>query len=72
MNASVLAEHICVFSRIMLQNPNVFVQLVSAGAAAHQAAESPLFEGLLDQWWNKVSIISELSTTYARCSAVCV
>ncbi|KAF8607722.1 ARM repeat-containing protein [Ceratobasidium sp. AG-I] len=59
MNASVLAEHICVFSRIMLQNPNVFVQLVSAGAAAHQAAEGPLFEGLLDQWWNKFDVIAE-------------
>ncbi|KAG9092466.1 hypothetical protein FRC06_011913, partial [Ceratobasidium sp. 370] len=52
-NASLLADHICVFSRMILQDPNVFIQLITAGAAAHQAPESPLFEGLLDQWWNK-------------------
>ncbi|KAG8729952.1 hypothetical protein FRC12_020598, partial [Ceratobasidium sp. 428] len=58
-NASLLADHICVLSRMILPNPNVFVQLVTEGAAAHQAAESPLFEGLLDQWWNKFDVISE-------------
>ncbi|CAE6485218.1 unnamed protein product [Rhizoctonia solani] len=58
-NASVLSEHICLFSRIALQDPNVFNQLITAGAAAHQAQESPLFEGLLDQWWNKFDVIAE-------------
>lgn len=59
LNANVLSEHICLFSRIALQDPNVFNQLITAGAAAHQAAESPLFEGLLDQWWNKFDVIAE-------------
>ncbi|CAE6405310.1 unnamed protein product [Rhizoctonia solani] len=59
LNASVLSEHICLFSRIALQDPNVFNQLVTAGAAAHQAQEGPLFEGLLDQWWNKFDVIAE-------------
>ncbi|GAB1524976.1 hypothetical protein RhiTH_008132 [Rhizoctonia solani] len=59
LNASVLSEHICLFSRIALQDPNVFNQLITAGATAHQAQEGPLFEGLLDQWWNKFDVIAE-------------
>ncbi|QRV87915.1 importin beta N-terminal domain [Ceratobasidium sp. AG-Ba] len=58
-NASILADHICIFSRMILQDPNVFIHLIVAGAAAHQAADSPLFEGLLDQWWNKFDVMSE-------------
>ncbi|ELU45949.1 ran binding protein 11 [Rhizoctonia solani AG-1 IA] len=37
------------------KDPNVFNQLITAGATAHQAQEGPLFEGLLDQWWNKLT-----------------
>ncbi|CAE6384346.1 unnamed protein product [Rhizoctonia solani] len=59
LNGSVLSEHICLFSRIALQDPNVFNQLIVAGATAHQAQEGPLFEGLLDQWWNKFDVIAE-------------
>ncbi|KAF8760324.1 ARM repeat-containing protein [Rhizoctonia solani] len=40
LNASVLSEHICLFSRIALQDPNVFNQLITAGATAHQAQEA--------------------------------
>ncbi|CUA70323.1 Importin beta-like protein kap113 [Rhizoctonia solani] len=59
LNANLLSEHICLFSRIALQDPNVFNQLITAGATAHGAQDSPLFEGLLDQWWNKFDVIAE-------------
>lgn len=42
-------------ARIAIADPKVLVQLISATAAAKNVPEGPLFEGLMDTWWARVS-----------------
>jgi hypothetical protein len=57
-----LTEYIYLLARIIMANPQFFLQLMSATASAQNTAESVLFEGLLDQWWSKVGPVCVYTT----------
>lgn len=50
-----LTHYIYLFSRVVLADGPIFVQLMSATASAQGVQEATLYEGLLDQWWQRVS-----------------
>jgi len=54
----VLTECIHTFSRIALGDRQMFITLMSATAASKNTPESKLWEGLLDQWWTRVGLVS--------------
>lgn len=54
-----LIEIIFLFSRIVMADSHMFVQLISAAAQATNQKEDYLWEGLLDQWWGKFDNMSE-------------
>jgi hypothetical protein len=49
-----LTEIIYLLARIAMADRQMFLQLISATASSQNKPESPLYEGLLDQWWCKV------------------
>jgi hypothetical protein len=53
-NTMLMTEYIYLFSRIVMADPQVFLQLISAAAARLNRKVDYLMEGLLDQWWGKV------------------
>lgn len=57
MSALILTEHIYVMARIALSNGPLLVELISVTAMAQKKAETELWDGLLDQWWRRVSQI---------------
>ncbi|KAJ2930226.1 hypothetical protein H1R20_g6892, partial [Candolleomyces eurysporus] len=54
-----LTEIIFLFSRIVMADAQMFLQLMSATAPAVNQPETNLWEGLLDQWWGKFDNMSE-------------
>jgi len=46
-----------------MADAQMFLQLMSATASSRNVTESYLYEGLLDQWWSKVSIPFNFSVT---------
>ncbi|KAJ2920088.1 hypothetical protein MD484_g369, partial [Candolleomyces efflorescens] len=54
-----LTEIIFLFSRIVMADPQMFLQLMSATAPVANLPETNLWEGLLDQWWGKFDNMSE-------------
>jgi len=57
----VLTEHIYLFSRILLSNRQIFVQLMAASAPVLNQTEAVLYDSLLDKWWEKVTVVDSLS-----------
>ncbi len=56
-----MTEYIYLFARIALADPQVLLQLTSAAATQFNQKEAYLMEGLLDQWWGKVTDILIIS-----------
>ncbi|TFK29370.1 ran binding protein 11 [Coprinopsis marcescibilis] len=54
-----LTEIIYLFSRIVMADRHMFLQLMSATAAATNQIENNLYDRLLDQWWGKFDNMSE-------------
>ncbi|KAJ3517980.1 hypothetical protein NLJ89_g157 [Agrocybe chaxingu] len=54
-----LTEHIYLFSRMLLSNKLMFLQLLSASAPILSQPETILYSTLLDQWWAKFDNMSE-------------
>ncbi|KAF9008940.1 armadillo-type protein [Cyathus striatus] len=54
-----LTHHIFFFSRIVMGDRQMFLQLMSATATALNQTETYLYDGLLDQWWGKFDNMSE-------------
>jgi hypothetical protein len=54
----VLAEHVHLFARIAVVDSKIFCQLVNATIASNPMKvdnpEEAAWEGLMDQWWNRV------------------
>jgi len=49
-----MAEHIYLFSRLLLADSRLFLQLMAAAAPVLNKPETKLYELLLDRWWGKV------------------
>ncbi|TFK43406.1 armadillo-type protein [Crucibulum laeve] len=58
-DATLLTHHIFFFSRLVMADRQMFLQLMSVTAAALGQKDSYLYEGLLDQWWGKFDNMSE-------------
>ncbi|KDQ20506.1 hypothetical protein BOTBODRAFT_309717 [Botryobasidium botryosum FD-172 SS1] len=58
-SSNILTEHIYIFARMVLQDPLVFCQLISATASAQGIPETELYDKLLDQWWRKFDVMAE-------------
>ncbi|PPR07214.1 hypothetical protein CVT26_012647 [Gymnopilus dilepis] len=54
-----LTEHIYLFSRIVMSDRQVFLQLMAASSHVLSQPESVLYDTLLDQWWGKFDNMSE-------------
>ncbi|KAH9482382.1 Importin-11 [Psilocybe cubensis] len=54
-----LTEHIYLFSRIIMSDRGMFLQLISASSAVLGQAESVIIDLLMDQWWGKFDNMSE-------------
>ncbi|KAF9451646.1 ARM repeat-containing protein [Macrolepiota fuliginosa MF-IS2] len=54
-----MTEFVYLFSRIVMADPQAFLQLISAAAVQLNQKESYLVEGLLDQWWGKFDNMGE-------------
>lgn len=50
----VLTEYVYVLARVAVADRQLFVQLVSATAAAQNVKETLVWEAILNQWWNRV------------------
>jgi len=48
-----MAEHIYLFSRLLLADSRLFLQLMAAAAPVLNKPETTLYELLLDRWWGK-------------------
>jgi hypothetical protein len=51
----ILTEHVYFLARLVMADRQIFLQLISVTASTQNKPESVLYEGLLDQWWTKVS-----------------
>lgn len=58
-NSLFLTEHIYLFSRMVMADRQLFLQLMSAASATTSQKEAYLYNGLLDQWWGKFDNMSE-------------
>ncbi|KAI0677486.1 ARM repeat-containing protein [Trametes maxima] len=59
LHTIVLTEYVYVLARIALADRGMFVQLVSATAAAQGTKESLVWDPILNQWWNRFDNMSE-------------
>ncbi|KAI0352893.1 ARM repeat-containing protein [Trametes cingulata] len=55
----VLTEYVYVLARIAIADRQIFLQLVSATAAAQSMKEELVWEPILNQWWNRFDNMSE-------------
>ncbi|KAK0206374.1 armadillo-type protein [Desarmillaria ectypa] len=55
----ILAEHIYVWSRIVMADRQMFLQLMTATAPVLGMTEAKLYERLMDAWWDKFDSMSE-------------
>jgi hypothetical protein len=51
----ILTRHVEIMARLTLLDPQVFLQYMSAAATSLRKPETELWEGLLDQWRQRVS-----------------
>jgi len=58
-STSVLCDHFYVFSRMVLQDPEVFSQLMTATAGVRSEPVDNLFDRLMDQWWRNFDSMAE-------------
>ncbi|KAH9846976.1 ARM repeat-containing protein [Lenzites betulinus] len=59
LETTVLAEYVYVIARIAVADRQLFLQLVSAMAAAQNVKEELIWEPILNQWWNRFDNMSE-------------
>lgn len=57
----VLTEYVYVLARVAVADRQLFIQLVSATAAAQNVKETLVWEAILNQWWNRVRCAHNLS-----------
>lgn len=50
-----LTEDVCLFARMAISDSAMLSQLIAATAASTNRPESELWNGVLDQWWRRVS-----------------
>ena len=55
-----LTEYVYVLARIAVADRQLFLQLVSATAAAQNVSEALVWEPILNQWWQRVRLLSPL------------
>lgn len=55
VHAELMVEHIYLFSRLLLADSRLFLQLMAAAALVLNNPETKLYDLLLDRWWGKVS-----------------
>ncbi|KAI1796323.1 ARM repeat-containing protein [Ganoderma leucocontextum] len=60
--ALVLTEHIYLLARIAIADRQLFLQLVSATAAALNLTEAQIWEPILNQWWTRVRLYASSPT----------
>jgi hypothetical protein len=60
----VLTEHIYVFSRMLLNDSHMFLQLMAASAPVLDQTEAILYDTLMGVWWEKVILCSRLSLKF--------
>ena len=53
----VLVEYILLFSRIAVVDVQVFVTLVAETAKLKGVPEAEVWEVVMSQWWNRVSLV---------------
>jgi hypothetical protein len=49
-----MVEHIYLFSRLLLADSRLFLQLMAAAAPVLNNQETKIYDLLLDRWWGKV------------------
>lgn len=54
-----LTEFVYFLARLAIADKQIFLQLVSATAAAMNLMETQVWEPILNQWWTRVSIYIE-------------
>ncbi|TDL29402.1 ARM repeat-containing protein [Rickenella mellea] len=54
-----LTEYVILAARMALSDAAIFLQLMSAASGALNVPETELWEGLLNQWWNRFDNMSE-------------
>ncbi|KAI0832484.1 ARM repeat-containing protein [Trametes gibbosa] len=59
LEATVLTEYVYVLARVAIADRQLFLQLVSATAAAQNVKEEFIWEPILNQWWNRFDNMSE-------------
>ena len=55
IQTSVLTEYVLVIARLAAADNRMFLQLMAAAPQIAQMPETQLWEGVLTQWWNRVS-----------------
>ncbi|KAG8986375.1 hypothetical protein FRB90_004049 [Tulasnella sp. 427] len=58
-SVSVLCDHFYLFSRMVLQDPDVFVHLVASAAPALSQPPEEVFNTLMDSWWRNFDSMAE-------------
>jgi len=58
LSAIILLEHILLFSRIAIVDVQVFVTLVAETAKSKGVPEAEIWEVVMTQWWNRVSLFT--------------
>lgn len=54
VHGELMVEHIYLFSRLLLADSRLFLQLMAAAAPVLNKPETKLYDLLLDRWWGKV------------------
>lgn len=52
---TLLTEYICLLARMAISDSLILSQLIAATAAATSRPESEVWNGVMDQWWRRVS-----------------
>lgn len=55
-DALILTHYITLMARIAIADQQMFLTLMAATATLRNTEETVLWEGLLDQWWRRVSV----------------
>ncbi|KAG8972314.1 hypothetical protein FRC05_010156 [Tulasnella sp. 425] len=69
-SVSVLCDHFYLFSRMVLQDPDVFVQLVASAAPALSQTPEQVFNNLMDVWWRNIQFDSMAESRHRKMTAM--
>lgn len=67
-----LTAIVCMIARLAINDSNILCQLIAASALAMGKPESEVMNGVLDQWWRRVSVLPYFFSppAYRRCYAL--